>query len=83
MASVVFEFKSDNTFSISLGGLGSTKGKWRVVSSMGTTATIQLTDETRKEPIQIIIRVVNEDRVRYMQKAKEGGQAEIVVLKRI
>jgi uncharacterized Zn ribbon protein len=88
MAAVVFEFKDDKTFSIGLPGLGDAKGKWKVLSTKGDTATIELTDDkdSKKEPGQMTFTVLSNNSIKVVdktEKSDKSGKDKLLVLKRI
>jgi hypothetical protein len=86
MSAVTFEFKSDNNFSMDFAG-NSSKGKWKIASSKGSTATIEITEENKKEPLQWEVTVVNNDRIRVVNKSDKGDKGDKgpkeIVLKRV
>jgi predicted Zn finger-like uncharacterized protein len=87
MSVMTFEFKSDNTFDMGLGGFG-VKGKWKVLNKSGSTATVEMTKENSDEKSEMTVTVISKDRIRIQEKrsdkgGKSGKDLGDLVLKRI
>jgi uncharacterized Zn ribbon protein len=88
LSAVVFEFKDDKTFIMSFGATDAAKGKWKVLSTKGDTATIELTDEkdSKKEPGQMTFTVLSNNSLKVVDKSDKSdksGKEKLMVLKRI
>jgi hypothetical protein len=73
MSALVFEFKADKTWSMALGEIGA-KGKWKVLSSKGSTATLEVTKDDSTETAQWTVTVINNDRIRIDHDKTDKGE---------
>jgi phage FluMu protein Com len=75
MAAMTFEFKDDKTFNMALGGMNN-KGKWKVLKTEGKTITLETIEDNapkKNEPAQMIITVINNDRIKVLDKSEQSG----------
>jgi hypothetical protein len=78
----VFEFKANNTWSVSLNGMACGSGKWKMVNVQGSTAVLEMTDSTSGQTYQWTITVINRDSIRVVEQSFPGGIDHPMVLKR-
>jgi hypothetical protein len=71
LTSMTYQFNADNTLVASIGNV-SIKGKWKAIGTTANTITLEVTAETKKEPAQLTITVVNNDRLRIMEIRNKG-----------
>jgi hypothetical protein len=79
---MTIEYKSDNTYVAEIKDWPSPiKGKWKMVNSKGSTATLESTQDGSTETSQATVTVISNNRIRVVRDEK--GHKEDMVLKRV